>query len=202
MPNPAETDPGKLMKVCQLTEEEMEALKQQLRSDDPQLRFAAFERLHQLLKERAISGLAPSVISGSLQSADVETRRQASWAIGKMAQNKLTGDYSLDLIENLTKDPDLEVRENAAWAIGEISGVQMGREGSIACLNSLLEDESFEIRGMAAWSIGRLAEKMFLGNVSSLAPLVRMREDGSDFARKSASFALQRLAKIGIISPR
>ena len=185
-----------------MTEEEIEKLKQELRSDDPPLRSAAFERLYQLLKEKAIFGLAPSVISGALQNADVETRRQASWAIGKMAQNKLPGDYSLDLMEDLTKDSDPEVRENAAWAIGEISGVQMGREGSIAFLNCLLEDESFEIRGMAAWSIGRLAEKMFLGNVSSLAPLARMREDGSEFVRKSASFALERLAKIGIIPPK
>jgi len=202
MPNPADTDPGSLMKVCQLTEEELEALKQQLRSDDPPLRSVAFERLHQLLKDRAIFGLAPSEISGALQDADFETRRQASWAIGKMAQNKLPGDYSLDLMENLTKDPDPEVRENAAWAIGEISGVQMGREESITFLNDLLEDESFEIRGMAAWSIGRLAEKLFLGNVSSLAPLARMREDRSEFVRKSASFALERLAKIGIIPMR
>jgi HEAT repeat protein len=202
MPHPADTDPGSLMKVCQLTEEEIEELKRELCSYDRQLRSAAFERLHQLLRDKAIFGLAPSVIAEALLNSDVETRRQASWAIGKMAQNKLPGDYSLDAMERLIKDPDQEVRENAAWAIGEIAGVHMGREGSIAFLNELLGDESFEIRGMAAWSIGRLAEKMFLGNVSSLALLERTREDKSEFVRKSASFALERLAKIGIISPK
>jgi HEAT repeat protein len=201
MPRSVDASPDSLMKLDQLTDEEVKKLKSELHSSDRELRSTAFDRLHQLLKDRAIFGLAPSELSGSLQYQDVETRRQASWAIGKMAQNKLPGDYSLDLMESLTKDPDPEVRENAAWAIGEISGVQMGREGSIAFLNALLEDESFEIRGMAAWSIGRLAEKLFLGNVSSLALLQRMRQDRSEFVRKSASFALERLAKIGIISP-
>ena len=201
MPRSVDADPDSLMKVDQLTDEEVKKLRSELHSSDRELRSTAFERLHQLLKDRVIFGLAPSELSGSLQYEDVETRRQGSWAIGKMAQNKIPGDYSLDLMESLTKDPDPEVRENAAWAIGEISGVQMGREGSIAFLNDLLEDESFEIRGMAAWSIGRLAEKLFLGNVSSLAPLARMRQDRSEFVRKSATFALERLAKIGIIPP-
>jgi vesicle coat complex subunit len=143
----------------------------------------------------------PSELSDALHDDDAETRRQASWAVGKMAQNKLPGDYSLEIMERLTSDPDPEVRENAAWAIGEISGVQMGREGSIPFLNRLLADESFEIRSMAAWSIGRLAEKLFLGNVSSLAPLVKLRDDKSELVRKSARFALERLGKIGIIPP-
>jgi HEAT repeat protein len=200
MPKSIDADPDSLMKVSQLTEEEVERLRKELHSDDRLARSTAFERLHQLLKDRAIFGLSPSEMSDALQNADVETRRQASWAIGKMAQNKLPGDYSLDLMERLTQDPDEEVRENAAWAIGEIAGVQMGRETSIAFLNRLLEDESFEVRGMAAWSIGRLAEKLFLGNVSSLAPLVKLREDKSEVVRKSAAFALDRLAKIGIIA--
>lgn len=202
MTKSVDTDSTSLMKVCQLTEEEMKTLKHDLRFNNPKLRSAAFERLHQLLKDRAIFGLSPSVITGALRSANIETRRQASWAIGKMAQNKLTGDYSLNVMERLTKDPDPEVRENAAWAIGEMSGVRVGREGSIPFLDRLLEDESFEIRGMAAWSIGRLAEKMFLGNMSSLAPLASMREDRNELVRKSATFALERLAKIGIISSK
>jgi len=199
MPKPVDVDPNSLMKVDQLTEEEVEKLKCELHSSDRDQRAAAFERLHQLLKDRAIFGLSPSELSNELQDADVEMRKQASWAIGKMAQNKLPGDYSLDLMEDLTKDPDPEVRENAAWAIGEIAGVQMGRERSIAILDLLLADESFEVRGMAAWSLGRLANKLFLGNTSSLTPLVKLRDDKSDFVRKSAAFALEHLAKIGII---
>jgi vesicle coat complex subunit len=187
------------MKVCQLSEEEIEFLRRELRSEDRQLRSAAFERFHQLLKDRAIFGLAPSAIAEALHDPEVETRRQASWAIGKMAQNKLPGDYSLAEMERLTEDSDPEVRENAAWALGEMAGVQMGRERSIAFLDRLLEDESFEIRGMAAWAIGRLAEKLFLGNSSSLAPLLKLGDDKSEFVRKSATFALERLAKIGII---
>lgn len=199
MPKSADADLDLLMKVNQLTEEEIGKLKQELHSENRELRSAAFERLQQLLRDRTVFGLVPSELSDALESADVETRRQASWAIGKMAQNKLPGDYSLEIMEQLTQDPDGEVRENAAWAIGEIAGVQMGREGSISFLNRLLVDESFEIRGMAGWSIGRLAEKLFLGNLSSLAPLMRMRDDKSEFMRKSATFALERLAKIGII---
>jgi len=200
MPKSIDADPDSLVKVCQLTEQETAKLEQELHTTDSQVRSATFERLHQLLKDRALFRLPPSSISEALQHADVETRRQASWAIGKMAQNKLPGDYSLGIMEQLTLDPDGEVRENAAWAIGEISGVQLGREGSIAFLNHLLADESFEIRGMAAWSIGRLAEKLFLGNVSSLGPLLKMAEDKSELVRKSAKFALDRLAKIGIIA--
>jgi HEAT repeat protein len=199
MPKPVDVDPNSLMKVDQLTEEEVEKLKCELHSSHRDRRSAAFELLHQLLKDRAIFGLSPSELSSELQNADVETRKQASWAIGKMAQNKLPGDYSLDLMELLTSDPDPEVKENAAWAIGEIAGVQIGRERSIAFLNLLLADESFEVKGMAAWGIGRLADKLFLGNTSSLTPLVKMAEDQSEFVRKSARFALERLAKIGII---
>lgn len=199
MPEPIDVDRDSLLKVNQLTEEEVEHLKTELHSDDIERRSTAFERLHQLLKDRAIFGLPPSEISDAFQSADVETRRQASWAIGKMGQNKIPGDYPLDLVERLTLDTDAEVRENAAWAIGEIAGVQLGREQSIQFLDRLLVDESFEIRGMAAWSIGRLAEKLFLGNMSSLSHLIKMRDDKSEFVRKSANFALERLAKIGII---
>jgi HEAT repeat protein len=199
MPKSVDVDPASLMKVNQLTEEEIERLKHELHSDDREIRSAAFERLQQLLRDRAIFGLAPSELSDALHHPAAETRRQASWVIGKMAQNKIPGDYSLDIMEHLTLDPDAEVRENAAWAIGEIAGVQIGREGSITFLNRLLEDESFEIRGMAGWSIGRLAEKLFLGNTNSLALLVRLRDDRSELVRKSATFALERLAKIGII---
>jgi HEAT repeat protein len=199
MPKSTDVDPDSLMKVNQLTEEEVKKLKSELHSIDREQRSEAFERLHQLLKDRAIFGLAPSELSDALQHPAFETRRQASWAIGKMAQNKIPGDYSLDLMEDLTLDPDAEVRENAAWAIGEIAGVQLGREESITFLDRLLADESFEIRGMAAWSIGRLAEKLFLGNMSSLTPLIKIRDDKSEFVRKSATFALERLAKIGII---
>ena len=144
MPRSVDADPDSLMKVDQLTDEEVKKLRSELHSSDRELRSTAFERLHQLLKDRAIFGLVPSELSGSLQYEDAETRRQGSWAIGKMAQNKIPGDYSLDLMERLTKDPDAEVRENAAWAIGEIAGVQMGREGSITFLNDLLDDESFD----------------------------------------------------------
>jgi HEAT repeat protein len=200
MPKSVDVDPASLMKVNQMTEEEVERLRRELHSEDRELRSSAFERLQQRLRDRAIFGLAPSELSDALHHAEVETRRQASWAIGKMAQNKIPGDYSLDIMEHLTLDPDAEVRENAAWAIGEIAGVQMGREGSIAFLNLLLEDESFEIRGMASWSLGRLAEKLFLGNMSSLAPLVRLGDDKSELVRKSATFALERLAKIGIMA--
>ena len=123
----------------------------------------------------------------------------ASWAVGKMAQNKLPGDYPLRSLQELTRDSDPEVRENAAWAIGEVAGLHIGDASSIPFLNDLLNDDNPELKGMAAWSLGRMADKMYLGNRSSLAPLKKLEGDASVYVQKSAVFALERLAKLGLV---
>ena len=134
-----------------------------------------------------------------LQDPDQDVRRMASWAVGKMAQNKLPGDYPLEPLQGLTKDPDPEVRENAAWAIGEMAGLHIGDASSIDFLNDLLQEDDPELKGMAAWSLGRMADKMYLGNRSSLALLKNLENDASVYVQKSAVFALERLAKLGLI---
>lgn len=125
-------------------------------------------------------------------------RRLASWAVGKLAQNKVKGTYPMARLIGLLMDSDEEVRENGAWALGELAGLGIGEEVEVRSLNILLEDPIPQVRGMAAWTLGRLAERMSVGHSSSIPLLRKMLEDGSLTARKSAIYALERLTNLGI----
>jgi HEAT repeat protein len=161
-------------------------------------RLASLERLHLLLREK---GVDPSFLTGLcllLRAEDPIERRMASWAVGKMAQNKVRGEYPLIRLIELLTDEDEEVRENAAWALGELTSLGIGGENEIRSLNLLLEDPHPQVRGMAAWTLGRLAERLGIGHFSSIPPLRMMLQDHSLNARKTAIYALERLTTIGI----
>jgi HEAT repeat protein len=170
-----------------------------LASANKEERLAALEKLHILLREKQVGSSSLTPLGPLLASKDPVERRMASWAIGKLAQNKVRGgDYPISSLIAILMDEDEEVRENAAWALGELTSLGIGEENEIKSLNVLLEDPFPQVRGMSAWTIGRLAERLGLGNSSSIPFLRRMLQDNSLNARKSAIYALERLTSLGI----
>ncbi len=142
---------------------------------------------------RAITYLIPV-----LRVPEEESRRKASWLMGKLAQNKTSTFWPLEELNNLLHDDDPEVRENAAWTIGELTSMRVGGLGSIEHLNALLRDAVPSVRGMAAWALGRLAERMGLGFHSSIAPLRTLLDDRFESVRRSAQYAIDHLRAAGI----
>jgi HEAT repeat protein len=179
-------------------EKDVQYLKPKLSSTNKEERLAALERLHILLREKELDSSLLPQLSLLLTAEDPIERRMASWAIGKLAQNKVHGDYPLSKLIDLLMDEDEEVRENATWSLGELTSSGIGGENEIKSLNLLLEDPHPQVRGMAAWTLGRLAERLGIGHYSSVPPLRRMLEDHSLNARKSAIYALERLTALGI----
>jgi len=174
-----------------------------LGSANKEERLAALEKLHILLREKQVDSSPLNPLSLLLTSKDPVERRMASWAVGKLAQNKVRGgEYPLNALIDLLMDDDEEVRENAAWGLGELTSLGIGRESEIRSLNVLLEDPYSQVRGMSAWTIGRLAERLGVGHYSSIPPLRRILEDNSLNVRKSAIYALERLMALGIKDER
>jgi hypothetical protein len=58
-------------------------------------RLAALERLHILLRDKVVDSSFLSSLRPLLSAEDPVERRMASWAVGKMAQNKVRGEYPL-----------------------------------------------------------------------------------------------------------
>ena len=179
-------------------DEVMHRLRADLRSSRRDDRLRSLERLHIMLREKGGDASVVPQLTSLLGAEDVVERRMASWALGKMAQNKAQGTYPVAALVNLLSDEDEEVRENAAWTLGELTGLGIGDESEIRSLNLLLDDPWPLVRGMAAWTLGRLAERLNIGHYSSLPMLRRMLEDGSLQVRKSAIYALERLIAMGI----
>lgn len=178
--------------------EEMQRLRTDLRSDKRETRLSALERLHILLREKEVDSSPIPQLTPLIGGEDIVERRMSSWALGKLAQNKVQGTYPMAALVALLTDEDEEVRENAAWTLGELTSLGVGGESEIRSLNLLLEDPWPQVRGMAAWTLGRLAERLSIGHYSSVPLLRRMLEDNSLNARKSAIYALERLTAMGI----
>jgi len=182
-----------------MDQKDAQELRLKLSSANKEERLAALERLHILLREKQPDFPPLNPLNPLLTSKDPVERRMASWAIGKLAQNKVKGgEYPVKTLIELLMDDDEEVRENAAWALGELTSLGIGGEYEIKSLNVLLEDPYSQVRGMSAWTIGRLAERLRVGHYSSVPPLRRMLEDNSLNVRKSAIYALERLTALGI----
>ncbi|MBI0582863.1 MAG: HEAT repeat domain-containing protein [Methanomassiliicoccus sp.] len=161
-------------------------------------RAAAMDALEDLLRKGSDDGRAVTYLIPVLHAPDDETRRRASWLIGKLAQNKACTFWPVEELNNLLHDDDPEVRENAAWCLGELTGMRIGSLGTIEHLNHLLGDESGSARGMAAWALGRMAERLNMGFQTSMAPLGKLLDDRYESVRRSAQYALDRLRAMGI----
>jgi HEAT repeat protein len=133
----------------------------------------------------------------SLTSAEHDkVRRDASWCIGKLAMLKLGDPRSVGTLVLLTTDHDPAVRGNAAWALGELAGLSIGDTFSIEALNILLTDPEKEVQCMAAWALGRMADKMRVTSPSSVPLLKLMLLDDSEYLRKGAQWALERIERL------
>ncbi|MGE5379285.1 MAG: HEAT repeat domain-containing protein [Candidatus Saccharibacteria bacterium] len=164
----------------------------------PESRMDALCLLEQLARENKVDGRVVTYLIPILHAPEPEVRVRASWLMGKLAQNKVDTIWPVEELNNLLHDDEPEVRENAAWTIGELTSKRVGTVGSIEHLNRLLVDETPSVRGMAAWAIGRLAERLGLGFSSSVVPLKELSGDRFESVRRSATYALEHLAAIGI----
>lgn len=185
-----------LLGVIALVDIDLDGMLKGLRSLDVEECRAALEETRELL----MAGLADRRLLQfllSLTSAeDDQVRRDASWCLGKLALMKIGDPRSVNILMALTTDIDPEVRSNAAWTLGELAGQNIGDTVSIEALNILLTDPDKETRGMAAWALGRMADKMRVTSPSSVPLLKVMLQEKSEYLRKGAEWALERIERI------
>jgi len=179
-----------------MTPDDMLELLEKLLTDEA--RMSALSELERRCREGCTDARAVTYLIPVLHVPDATARRQASWLMGKLAQNKTRTFWPLEELNNLLHDEDAEVRENAAWAIGELTSMRVGGLGSIEHLNALLRDTVPSVRGKAAWALGRLAERMGLGFQPAIAPLRALLDDRFESVRKSAQYAIDHLKAAGI----
>ena len=173
--------------------EEIYGINRELDSADPGALLVAMDRLESALRQRLGDASSLGPLARLLHHENAEVRKKAIWLIGKLAQNKVPGEYPVSYVLGLMEDEDEESRENAAWAVGEMAALQIGGEQEAEKLNSLLKDDSSQVRGMAAWALGRLAERASVALRSSESLLRQLLQDKSVYVCKSASWALERL---------
>jgi HEAT repeat protein len=183
-------DPAKELNGCRIgggeLDEEVERLRTELGDPEPSVRANALNRTI------AVPSLSEPLLP-LVGDADVEVRRKATWALGRLALGKKGAGGSLEALIRALDDVDEEVRENSAWALGELAGVGIGTSDAIPQLNLLLSDDSRQVMGMATWALGRLAERLGLCDLSSIVPLQGLAKDPSVYISKGADWALQRI---------
>jgi HEAT repeat protein len=174
-------------------DDEMTQLGSALSDPDPTVRAQALDRVIAVLREKRLDQSLSEPLLPLVVDDDVEVRRKATWALGRLALGKQGADRSMTALVLALGDEDDEVRENATWALGELAGIGIGTESSIPPLNRLLKDESRQVVGMAAWALGRLAERANLCDRSSVEALRELKRDPSTYVSKGADWALQRI---------
>lgn len=167
-----------------------------LRSLDVEECRAALEETRELLMDGLADRRLLLFLIPLTSAQDDQVRRDASWCIGKLALMKIGDPRSVEALLSLTTDLDPEVRSNAAWALGELAGQNIGDTISIEALNILLTDPDKETKGMAAWALGRMADKMRVTSPSSVPLLKVMLLEKSEYLRKGAEWALERIERI------
>ncbi|NLI74688.1 MAG: HEAT repeat domain-containing protein [Euryarchaeota archaeon] len=170
-----------------------EVINKDLLSKDRKKTIQTLSSLENMLRAKEANASSIPPLTLLLIDVDIGIRRQAIWSIGKLAQNKVTGDYPVDDLINLLADEDSEVRENAAWALGELAGIGVGKEEAICVLNVLIQDHDPNVRSMAIWTLGRMAERMHLSQSSSVLMLKESLMDDRLLIRKGAEWALERM---------
>lgn len=135
------------------------------------------------------------LIKQCLQSNDADVRREVSWCLAKMGQNKTQNTDVYELLLQLADDDDSEVRENMLWGIGEIAGAGIGDERSVPVICRGLSDEDSHVRGMAAWAAERIMSRLELFSDDLTLKLNELKDDPLAYVRKSVSFAGECLKK-------
>jgi HEAT repeat protein len=108
----------------------------------PKVRAAAVLAYRDVLDQKDVSPVAPSLDDG-----DAQVRANAAEVVGAYAYHGATQ----TLIKLLGNDPDSSVRRNAAWALGKI-----GDAAARPALALAINDKSALVRGVAKASLATL----------------------------------------------
>jgi hypothetical protein len=145
----------------------------------------------ELRKKRDHSGLL-DILTKISASSDADIVRKATWCAAKMGQNKVNDERIITLLIGLAGSEDDTVRENVAWGIGETAGTVAMSDDAMNIISSLLDDGDRDVRGMAAWAAGRFHHKCGYMTDEMRTKLKRLLDDGSDYVRNAAKFALEK----------
>ncbi|MCI0487135.1 MAG: M56 family metallopeptidase, partial [Blastocatellia bacterium] len=117
----------------------VEALKEALKDEDPDVRRSALFALGQM----GDSSVTEAMIE-ALKSNDSQVRAQAAWALGMRG-----GQNAVEALIEALKDESAHVRAQAAWALG-----MKGNGRATEALAAALRDENSHVRAQAAWALG------------------------------------------------
>ena len=147
----------------------VEALKEALKDEDPDVRHRALFALSQIGDSSVTEALVEA-----MKSNDSQVRAQAAWALGFRG-----GQNALDMLIEALKDESPQVRQQAAWALG-----MKGNGRAAEALASALRDENPLVREKAAWALG------MRGGQESVESLAAALKDESANVRAQAAWAL------------
>ena len=147
----------------------VEALREALKDEDPEVRQHALFALTQIADPQAFAALVDALKDQSWQ-----VRAKAAYGLG--IRGRQTG---IDALVGALRDSSWQVREQAAWSLGLI-----GDARAIEPLTIALRDESSEVREKAAWALALKGDKR------SVEPLMAALKDASARVRGTAAWAL------------
>jgi hypothetical protein len=147
----------------------VEALREALKDEDPEVRQHALFALTQIGDPQALAALVEALKDQSWQ-----VRAKAAYGLG--VRGRQTG---IDALVGALRDASWQVREQAAWSLGLI-----GDARAIEPLTIALRDESSEVREKAAWALALKGDKR------SVEPLTAALKDTSASVRGMAAWAL------------
>lgn len=127
-------------------EQELDALLEQCRGRDPDVRLAAILELERLDARRALAPLMPLV-----EDEDESIREAAIHALGSLGHDHR--DQVGPVLETLLIDPDRSIRNQAAEALG-----LLGYGPARLALERTLRDDDWVVRASAAWALGEIGD--------------------------------------------
>jgi beta-lactamase regulating signal transducer with metallopeptidase domain len=186
----------------------IDALREAIKDDDPEVRQHALFALAQVGDEPAQAALIDALkdpswqvranaatglglrgdrngvdaLVSALRDSNWQVREQAAWALG------LRGDArAIEPLVEAVKDESAGVREKAAWALG-----LKGNRQAVEALIAALTDATPRVRGMAAWALG------LKGDSRAGDALKSALKDPDNGVRQKAAWALgMLLMKLG-----
>jgi beta-lactamase regulating signal transducer with metallopeptidase domain len=147
----------------------VEALREALKDEDPEVRQHALFALTQIGDPQALGALIEA-----LKDQNWQVRAKAAYGLGVRGRQN-----GIDALVGALKDTSWQVREQAAWGLGLI-----GDARAIEPLTIALRDESSEVREKAAWALALKGDKR------SVEPLMAALKDTSASVRGMAAWAL------------
>ncbi len=107
-----------------------------------------------------------------------------------MAQNKVQDLRIAEILSSMADSDDPEVKENICWGIGELAGAGIGDDHMTDIVMRMMSDPNDSVRGMAVWAAGRLIKKLSVDNTRLHDRIQSLKDDNSEYVRKSVGYAL------------